>query len=101
MADVVLLVTKNGFGKVVDPADFRQQARGGKGVTGYKVTDDSGPLAVALRVPLGQGERVLVVTAQGQAILTLVDDISTRSRTAGGVKIINLAEGDEVVSVAV
>ena len=86
MAVGVLLITRNGYGKVVEPAEFRQQSRGGKGVLGYKVTPDSGPVVMALRVPLGAGERVLVVTAQGQAILTLVDDIAKRSRTAGGVK---------------
>ncbi len=103
MAVGVLVITSKGYGKVVEnPGDvFRQQARGGKGVTGYKVTDDSGPVVAVLRVPLGIGERILVLTAQGQAILTPVDDIATRSRTAGGVKIISLACGDAVVGVTV
>ncbi|HCU37819.1 MAG TPA: hypothetical protein DGT21_21000, partial [Armatimonadetes bacterium] len=52
-------------------------------------------------VPLGKGERVLVATAQGQAILTPVDDIPMRSRTAGGVKVIGLADGDSVVAAGV
>jgi len=52
-------------------------------------------------VQLDKGERVLVVTAQGMAILTPVDDITRRSRSAGGVKIISLAEGDQVVGAAV
>ena len=105
MAVGVLVITSKGYGKVVEnPGDvFRQQARGGKGVTGYKVTDDSGPVVAVLRVPLEADppERVLVLTAQGQAILTPVDDIATRSRTAGGVRIITLAEGDAVVGVTV
>jgi len=105
MAVGVLVMTSKGYGKVVeDPGDvFRQQARGGKGVTGYKVTDDSGPVVAVLRVPLEADppERVLVLTAQGQAILTLVDEIAKRSRTAGGVRIISLADGDEVVGVTV
>ncbi len=105
MAVGVLIITSKGYGKVVeDPANqFREQARGGKGVTGYKVTEDSGPVVAILRVPLGAypRERVLVLTAQGQAILTPVDDIPKRSRTAGGVKIISLAPGDEVVGVTV
>ena len=101
MAAGVLVITSNGYGKVMDPADFRQQSRGGKGVGCFKVTEDSGPVAVVLRVPLGEGERVLVATAQGQAILTPVDDIPSRSRNAGGVKIISLAEGDQVAGAAV
>lgn len=101
MADMVLVVTKNGFGKLVSPDEFRQQKRGGGGVTGYKVTEDSGPVAAVEHVKTGLDERVMIYSAGGRAILTPVDDISTRSRTAGGVKLINLAEGDEVVGVTV
>jgi len=101
MAVGVLMLTSKGFGKVVDPDEFRQQSRGGKGVMGYKVTEDSGPVVAVLRVPLDEGERVLVVSAQGQAILTPVDDIAKRSRTAGGVKVLDLAAGDTVAGVAV
>ncbi len=101
MADAILIVTKNGYGKVVCPTQFSQQKRGGKGVIGYKVTADSGAVAATEHVVIGAGERVLITTAQGQAILTPVDDISERSRTAGGVKVIDVAEGDEVVSVII
>ncbi len=99
MADMVLVVTANGYGKLVDPADYRQQNRGGKGVKGYKVTEDSGPVAAVEHVKTGLGERVVIYTAQGMAILTPVDDIPVRSRTAGGVKLISVDEGDAVVSV--
>ena len=101
MTDAVLIVTTKGFGKVVDPGDFKQQKRGGKGVIGYKVTYESGPVAATEHVVLGQGERVLITTAQGQSIMTPVDDISTRSRTAGGVKLIDVADGDRVISVII
>ncbi len=103
MADAILIVTKNGYGKVMSPTEFNQQKRGGKGVIAYKVTADSGPVAATEHVVTGEGERerVLITTAQGQAILTPVDDISERSRTAGGVKVIDVAEGDEVVSVII
>ncbi len=95
MADAILVVTKNGYGKVMSPDEFNQQKRG------YKVTADSGPVAATEHVVTGEGERVLITTAQGRAILTPVDDISQRSRTAGGVKLIDVAEGDEVVSVII
>ncbi len=101
MADMVLVITEGGFGKLVSPDEFRQQKRGGGGVTGYKVTEDSGPVAAIEHVKTGLGERVSISSAGGRAIRTPVDDISTRSRTAGGVKLINLAEGDKVVGVVV
>ena len=99
MASMVLMVTAKGFGKLVDPADFRQQKRGGKGVTGYKVTEDSGPVAAVEHVKAGMGERVIICTAKGVAILTPVDDIPSRSRSAGGVKLIDVADDDAVVAV--
>ena len=101
MADAVLIVTARGYGKVVSPSEFREQKRGGKGVLGYKVTEDSGPVAASEHVEIGKGERVLITTAQGRAILTPVDAITERSRTAGGVKLLDVADGDRVVSVII
>jgi len=99
MADMVLVVTAKGYGKLVAPDQFRQQKRGGSGVTGFKVTEDSGPVAAIEHVKTGLGERVIIYTANGRAILTPVDDISVRSRTAGGVKLMNVEPGDKVVGV--
>lgn len=101
MASMALVLTENGYGKLVSPDEFRSQKRGGGGVTGYKVTDDSGPVVAVVHVKTEQDEKVLIYTAQGKAIMTPVDDISERSRTAGGVKLVNLAEGDTVVDAAV
>lgn len=101
MARMALVITEGGYGKLVSPDEFRAQNRGGGGVTGYKVTDDSGPVVDVLAVDHGTGENVLIYTAQGKAIMTPVDDISERSRSAGGVKLINLGEGDKVVGAAV
>jgi len=100
MAAKALVITKMGYGKLVDPSEFREQKRGGGGVTGYKVTEDSGPVAAVIRVETGMAQRVLIYTAMGRAILTPVDDISERSRSAGGVKLINLQAGDKVVGAA-
>ncbi|MGI5819282.1 MAG: DNA gyrase C-terminal beta-propeller domain-containing protein [Armatimonadota bacterium] len=100
MATMALVITENGYGKLVSPDEFREQKRGGGGVTGYKVTEDSGEVCAVVRVETGAGERVLIYTAQGKAILTPVDDISERSRSAGGVKLINLADGDTVAGAA-
>jgi DNA gyrase subunit A len=101
MAEAVLIVTVKGFAKVVDETEFPTKGRGGRGVTGFKVTEDSGPVAAIEHVKSGKGQRVLVVTAGGQALMTNVDDISMRSRSAGGVKLINVADDDEVVGILV
>lgn len=103
MADAVLMVTSKGYGKVVEtPIEaFPPKGRGGKGVNGFKVTDDSGTLVCTEHVKTGAGQRVLVSTANGMCLMTTVDDISVRSRTAGGVKLMNVADDDEVVAVLV
>lgn len=101
MAEAVLFVTAKGFGKVVDAEEFTARNRGGKGVTGYKVTEESGPIVCAEHVKVGEGQKVLITTAQGMCLMTPVDALTPRSRTAGGVKLMDVAEGDSVVSVLV
>ncbi len=101
MAEAVLIVTKKGYGKVVEAEEFPAKGRGGKGVSGFKVSEDSGAVAAIEHVKTGAGEKVLVVTANGMALMTSVDDITVRSRQAGGVRLMNVEDGDEVVGVLV
>lgn len=103
MAEAVLFVTKNGYGKVVeDPREvFPPKNRGGQGVTGFNVTDDTGPIVCTEHVQTGAGENVLLTTAQGRCLMIRVDDLTPRSRTAGGVRLMNVADGDEIVCVLV
>jgi len=101
MADMALIVTAKGFGKLVNPDEFSPKGRGGKGVVGYAVTEESGPIAAVAHVNTGAGQKVLITTAKGQALMTRVDDISARSRTAGGVKVMSVEDGDKVVAVSV
>ena len=101
MANAVLVVTKKGMGKVTMIDEFQARGRGGKGVGGMKVTDDSGGVAAAIGVTAGAGESVLLVTTKGMALRINVDDITPRSRTAGGVKLMTLADDDCIASVSV
>ena len=101
MAEAVLIVTTKGYGKIVDEKEFPTKNRGGKGVVGFKVTEDSGPIAAAEHVKTAKKQRVLIITAKGMVLMTTVDDISMRSRTAGGVKVMNVDDDDAVVSVLV
>ena len=100
MAEAVLIVTKKGQGKVCAESEFPTKGKGGKGVTGFKVGEGDAVAAIE-HVKTGAGQRVLLFTAQGMALMTSVDDISTRSRTAGGVKVMNVADGDKIVGVLV
>lgn len=101
MAEAVLIVTSKGYGKVVEAADFTPKGRGGKGVSGFKVTEDSGAVVAAEHVQTGAGQNVLLLTAGGMALMTPVDDLAVRSRTAGGVRLMNVADDDALVAVLV
>ncbi|PIW16989.1 MAG: hypothetical protein COW34_05415, partial [Armatimonadetes bacterium CG17_big_fil_post_rev_8_21_14_2_50_66_6] len=63
MAEAALIVTKNGYGKIVGTDDYPTRGRGGKGVRTFKVLDGDDAVAAAAHVQTGMGQRVLIVTA--------------------------------------
>lgn len=101
MANAVLIVTKKGYGKVTMIDEFQTRGRGGKGVAGVKVSDETGPVVSAVGVTTGAGQSVLLLTEQGMALRINVDDLTPRGRTAGGVRLMTVAEGDAVANVSV
>ncbi len=92
----LLAVGTKGYGKRTEVGEFPRQGRGGQGVIGFKVSPKVGELAAML--PVEGNEDLLVLSKKGLAIRTRVRDIPTYSRSTSGVKIMNLAEGDEVAS---
>ena len=98
----VLMVTERGYGKRT-PMDeyFRAdgpQKRGGYGLKGYQVTDKTGPV-VGVKVVSGEDD-ILVINDAGVIIRMAVKDINVYSRSAQGVKLMNLDEGVKVISIA-
>jgi DNA gyrase subunit A len=94
----ILVVAERGFGKRTPVADFREQGRGGKGITLMKVTPRTGNVAGMRHV---QGdEDIMLVTAQGMMIRTSAAGVRRIGRATQGVKLIELGEGDQVVAVA-
>ena len=98
----LLAVTENGYGKRTAVEEYMRgdepQSRGGKGLKGYQVTDKTGPV-VAIKVVDGN-EDLLLVSDDGSIIRTAVEDISTYSRATQGVRLMRLAEGVKVISIA-
>lgn len=92
-----LVITNDGFGKRVKLEEFRQQGRAGVGLIGTKFKKATSKLASLKIVRLG--EEVIIATANGVVVRQKIDDISTQSRMATGVRIQQLDENDEVVSV--
>ena len=98
----VLMITENGYGKRTDMDEYIRagglQKRGGYGLKGYNVTEKTGPV-VGVKV-VSDADDVLVINDAGVIIRMAVSGISTYSRAAQGVKIMNLEEGVKVISFA-
>ena len=56
--------------------------------------------ALIASFPVKLSDQIMLATSSGQSIRVPVDQISFRSRGAGGVKVLNTGGEEEVVSVA-
>lgn len=93
-----LFVSKNGFGKCVEYENFVVQKRGGKGRIYYKIRENKGEV-IALEF-VKDSDEVMLINSEGVIIRIRVSDISTQSRYATGVKLINLDKDACVISTA-
>ena len=94
----VLTLTSNGYGKRTAIEEYPLQSRGGKGTIDIKTTDRNGPV-VGVKFLRGDGQ-VMLITEKGMIIRLNTADISTIGRNTQGVRLIQLEEGDHLVSVA-
>ena len=94
----LLTITENGFGKKCSFDDFRlMKNRGGGGVTCHNLTEKTGLLAGIITVD--DNDDVMMITNSGIIIRVPAADISTYSRTAAGVIVMRLEEGQSVVNI--
>ena len=94
----VLTVCENGYGKRTEAVEYRTQTRGGIGLKDIQTSRRNGPV-VALTCVTDRHE-VFLVTEQGQIIRMRAADLRPIGRDTQGVKLMDLAEGDRVVSLA-
>jgi DNA gyrase subunit A len=94
-----LIATANGYGKRTDFAEFRSQHRGGKGIIGIQTTERNGQVVAAHAVH--ENDSLMMVTANGMMVRSPVSDVRIIGRNTQGVRLINLEEGDTLVSVSV
>jgi DNA gyrase subunit A len=94
----ILVVAERGFGKRTPVSEFREQGRGGKGVTLMRITARTGNVA-GMRHVAGD-EDIMLITAKGMMIRTSAAGVRRIGRATQGVKLIELDEGDQVVAVA-
>ncbi|MBQ7709070.1 MAG: DNA gyrase subunit A [Bacteroidales bacterium] len=95
----VLAVSENGFGKRSDPADYRQTARGAKGVRTLNITDKTGKLVAIKNVT--DEDDLMIICRSGMTIRMPVNTIRVAGRATQGVKLINIREGDSIAAISV
>ena len=93
----LITVTENGFGKRTEYDDFREMLhRGGFGVTCHRLSDKTGKLCGIASV--SDDDDLMMITDGGTIIRTPVADIPTYSRTAGGVIVMRLGDGQKLAN---
>jgi DNA gyrase subunit A len=99
--DLILTITSAGTGRLSSSHDYTVRGRGGQGIfaMSQKHLADTRATLVA-SFPVEMDDQIMLATSRGQSIRVPVDGISFRSRSAGGVKVFNTGQGEEVVSVA-
>lgn len=95
----LLVLSVRGFGKRVKFSQFTNKGRGGKGMTYVKISDKNGN-AFAIRSIRGEDD-IVILTQKGQSIRIASKDISVLGRATVGVKVINLADDDQIGNLAV
>jgi DNA gyrase subunit A len=94
----ILTVAEGGYGKRTEVAEYRLQSRGGKGVITMKTTDKTGYVIGVQQVT--EEDQLMLVTNTGKIIRLRIKDIRVIGRNTQGVRLIDLEEGERVVSLA-
>ena len=93
----ILSISNNGYGKRTSTFEYRVTGRGGKGIIAMVVNDRNGNIADSF--PVDAANQIILVTNNGKLIRCPVDDIRIASRSTQGVKIFDVDDQEQVVSV--
>ncbi len=94
----ILIITEKGIGKRVMTNHLPRYHRGSTGVIIIRVRKKSGQVVDIKGVHAG--EKVMITTRGGMAIVVNTDDIPAQGRHAGGVRVINVKDDDTVRRIA-
>ena len=93
----LLTITETGYGRISDVSYYRLQSRGGKGLINYKV-EKYGDVAAVL--PVTKEEDIIMIASNGIIIRIFAGAVSEFARPAKGVRVMRVAEGEKILSVA-
>ena len=94
----VLTATDGGYAKRTPIQEYRVQGRGGLGVKAAKIDEENRGVLVGALVVSGSDE-ILAITSSGTVIRTGAEQVRQTGRDTMGVRLVNLGDGDSVVSV--
>lgn len=94
---MLLVVTKNGYGKRTSLKAYRLQARGGKGVIAIKTSERNGTV-VAVKM-VSNDDELIFISSNGMVTRIPVSDIRAIGRNTQGVRLMALRPDEIVVDV--
>lgn len=95
----ILTVTEKGYGKRTLVSEYRITGRGGKGVITIKTTGKNGRVVGTFQVT--NDTQIMMITTQGGKVIRMdASEISIFGRGTQGVRLIGLAEDEQVAAVA-
>jgi DNA gyrase subunit A len=90
----VLTATENGYGKRTPIGLYTRHGRGTQGMISIQTSERNGKLVAAQIV--GDDDEIMLITTGGVLIRTRISEIRDMGRTAQGVRLINLGEGEKL-----
>ncbi|MGN6149186.1 MAG: DNA gyrase subunit A [Rhizomicrobium sp.] len=93
----VLAVSESGFGKRTSSYEYRVTGRGGSGIVAMGMGKKNAAIIAAF--PVEESDDLMLISDQGQIIRVGVSGISIQGRSAQGVTVFRVDEGERVVSV--
>ncbi len=94
----LLTVTENGFGKSTPVRNYPVHKRGGKGIQAHKLNEKTGKIAACKQVsPNGH---LLMVSTGGNIVCIPMEQVPIHRRSSQGARLMSLAEGDSILSIA-
>ena len=94
----ILAVTGNGYGKRTPVAEYPRRSRGGMGVISIQTSERNGQVVGAAQV--AEEDEVMLITNAGTLVRIPVAEISVVGRNTQGVKLIALADEEQLAGVA-
>jgi DNA gyrase subunit A len=95
----LLIITSGGLGKRTPLTEYRQQGRYGSGIRTLKRDERTGTI-VGMRC-VNSRDDILLITHNSTVLRTRLEQIRDVGRNTLGVRVMDLADGDYIVGVAV